>query len=257
LAERRNWSEDEVRHALVLYLKTDFGRLHKGNSDVISLAKFLKRTPSAVALKLVNLAALDTSIPQKGMGNTSQTDRYVWAEFKSVPDNIIEAFAQQSRQFLPLVGTPIEPGSSQGMAEEEIGFDFEGSEKQVVTTRRIEQDLFRKMILVSYRHRCALTGIEDKRLLNASHIVPWKDDSEIRVNPTNGICLNVLHDRAFDRHMITFDEDYKMKIASHVPVIAKRELEKVDSVRLELPKRFLPDQSFLEQHRREFYEKNG
>ncbi len=255
MPERRNWTEDEVRHALVLYLNTDFGRLHKSNPDVINLARFLERTPSAVALKLVNLAALDTSIPQKGMGNTSQTDRFVWAEFMSVPDRIIEVFAQQSRQLPPLAGTP-ETSQSRGMAEEEINFDFEGSEKQVLTTRRIGQDLFRKMILVSYRNRCALTGIEDKRLLNASHIVSWKDDPENRVNPTNGICLNVLHDRAFDRHLITFDDDYKMKIASHVPIIAKRELEKVDSIRLELPKRFLPDQSFLEQHRREFDEKN-
>jgi putative restriction endonuclease len=256
LAKHRYWSEDEVRHALVLYLKIDFGRLHNSNPDVINLAKFLERTPSAVAFKLVNLASLDTSISQQGMQNVSKVDRYVWAEFKSVPDRIIEAFAQQSRKLSPLGMTPPETSQSQGLAEEEISFDFEGSEKQVVTTRRIGQDLFRKMILVSYRNRCALTGIEDKRLLNASHIVPWKDDSEIRVNPTNGICLNVLHDRAFDRHLITFGEDYKMKIASHVPTIARRELEKVDSGRLELPKRFLPDQCFLEQHRRAFYEKN-
>jgi putative restriction endonuclease len=129
LPERRNWSEDEVRHALVLYLKTDFGRLHKGNPDVISLAKFLERTPSAVALKLVNLAALDTSISQKGMGNASQTDRYVWAEFKSVPEKIIAIFAQQSRQLPPLGRTSPETIQSQEMAEEGINFDFEGSEK--------------------------------------------------------------------------------------------------------------------------------
>ncbi|MCP4185322.1 MAG: HNH endonuclease [Hyphomicrobiales bacterium] len=256
MAERRNWSENEVRYAFVLYLNTAFGRLHKGNPDVINLAKSLKRTPSAVALKLVNLAALDTSIPQKGMGNTSQADRIVWAEFMAVPDRIIEIFAQQSCHIKPSSSLPLETKLSLGVAEEGAKFDFEGSKKQVVVTRRIGQDLFRKMILVSYQNRCALTGIEDSRLLNASHIVPWKDDAEIRVNPTNGICLNALHDRAFDRHLITFDEEYKMNTASHVPAIAGSELEKVDTGRLELPKRFLPAQEFLERHRRKFFEKN-
>jgi len=246
-----------VRHALVLYLNTAFGRLHNRNPDVINLAKFLGRTPSAVALKLVNLAALDNSISQRGMGNTSEMDRQVWSEFVSKPDQVIETFAKQSELMTPLDALRPEANPSRGMDEDGVASQFHGNDKRVETTRRVGQDLFRQMILVSYQNRCALTGIEDKRLLNASHIVPWKDDSQNRVNPSNGICLNALHDRAFDRHLITFDEDYKMKIAAHVPIVARRQLERVDSGGLELPTRFLPDQEFLEQHRRVFYQKHA
>ena len=86
-----------------------------------------------------------------------------------------------------------------------------------------------------------------------THFDAWKDDPQNRINPANGICLNALHYCAFDRHLITFDEDYKMKIANHVPVVARRELERVASGRLELPSRVLTDQEFLEKHRLEFF----
>lgn len=249
MTERRTWTKDEVSHALALYLRTDFGRLHKGNPEVMELAVRLERTPSAVALKLVNLAALDESIPQRGMANASSVDRQVWAEFLENPDEVLAAYQQQA-----LVGGSL-PSVVPGLAEPGIDFDYEqAGERNGETKQRIGQDFFREMVLTSYRMRCALTGIEDGRLLNASHIVAWKDDPRNRVNPSNGICLNALHDRAFDRHLITFDEDYRLKIAPHVPNVARRELERVETGKLELPTRFLPSQEFLEQHRCKFWQ---
>ncbi|MGR3662532.1 MAG: HNH endonuclease [Paracoccaceae bacterium] len=243
MVERRNWTADEVRHALALYLRTSFGRFHNRNPDIIKLASRLNRTANAVALKLSNLAALDTSLPQKGMANTSAMDRRIWAEFQSDPNAILDAFQQQTTQ-----------NSSPGMAEAAADFNFPNSVmRRVETNQRIGQDFLRRVILASYRERCALTGIEDKRLLNASHIVAWKDDPKNRVNPSNGICLNALHDHAFDRHLITFDEDYCLKVSPILPPIAQRELLRVESQRLELPARFLPDQTFLEKHRRAFF----
>jgi len=263
LSKRRNWSEEEVRHALALYLVTDFGRIHNKNPDIIALASQLGRTPNAIALKLANLAALDESLLRKGMGNVSATDRLIWNEFVQHPDAVIGAYEQRLSMDL-LVGNkiPVLPQTEvhdlSGFTEAAAEFIHqEAGERQAITTQRIGQGFFRRMILTSYKERCALTGIEDTRLLNASHIVPWKDDAQNRVNPTNGICLNALHDRAFDRHLITFDEDYRMKIAPHVPSIARRELERVDSGRLEMPNRFLPNQVFLEVHRQEFFGKSN
>jgi len=253
LGVRRNWAKDEVCHALALYLVTDFGRFHSHNPDIINLADRLGRTPSAVALKLSNLAALDTSISQKGMANASKMDRQVWDEFLVEPNSVLEAYENQTRPSSPYVSIHRQPQQPQGVTAPAVEFASAG-ERRVETTQRIGQYFFRKIILTSYRGRCALTGIEDSRLLNASHIVAWKDDPQNRVNPSNGICLNALHDRAFDRHLITFNEDYRMEIAPHVPAVARRELERVETGRLELPSRFLPDQIFLEKHRRKFYE---
>ena len=71
MVERRNWQAEEVREALALYLVTDFGRFHSRNPDIIALASRLDRTPSSIALKLANFAALDDSLPRKGMANAS------------------------------------------------------------------------------------------------------------------------------------------------------------------------------------------
>lgn len=256
MIERRNWTEDEVRHALALYLRTAFGQFDKNNPNIIDLSARLGRTPSAVTLKLANLAALDRSIPQKGMSNASAMDKKVWSEFFENPEPTLRAFDLQDveGEIDDLAEHTLTGPTS--LVEDGAAYDAFGTgERRVETNQRIGQNFFRQIILTSYGDRCSLTGIEDKRLLNASHIVAWKDDPRNRLNPSNGICLNALHDRAFDRHIITFDEEYRMKIAPQVPEIARRELERVETGKLELPNRFLPSQNFLETHRRVFYEK--
>jgi hypothetical protein len=63
-----------------LYCKLPFGRLHRKNPRIIELAQMLDRTPDSVAMKLVNLAALDPTHRQcdvSGLGNTSKSDRTV------------------------------------------------------------------------------------------------------------------------------------------------------------------------------------
>ena len=100
MVERRNWSLEDVKEALALYLVTDFGRFHARNPDIIRLATRLGRTASAVALKLTNLAALDDILPQKGMANASATDREVWASFLRNPDDVEVAYSRQSSPLL-------------------------------------------------------------------------------------------------------------------------------------------------------------
>lgn len=257
LAERRNWTEDEVRDALALYLRTDFGRLHSRNPDIIELAEQLDRTPNAVALKLVNLAAIDDSIPQQGMANASKVDRQIWAEFLHDPKKVIEAYNRQAAKRLSADRFDEAHEQAQGVAVEGVDFDYtRAGERRTEATQRIGQNFFRDIVLTSYGERCALTGINDKRLLNASHILAWKDDFKNRVNPSNGICLNALHDRAFDRHLITFDDDYSLLIAPNLPDVTKEVLGRVESEKLTLPTRFLPDPKFLEQHRKIYYEQS-
>ena len=240
MVERRNWTSAEVKEALALYLVTDFGRFHSRNPDVIRLANRLDRTSSAVALKLTNLAALDDSLTQKGMANASATDRLVWAEFLRNPQDIEAAYDRQAMQ--PLRGVAEAPGQ----------FDHLGGQTPRVIQARRGQELFRNMVLTSYKSSCALTGAEDPRILNASHILPWAEHPANRMWPTNGICLNALHDRAFDRHLISFDEDWRMLVAPHVPLETRRLLERGTDGRLRLPSRFQPDASFMAKHRTRF-----
>ncbi len=54
--------------------------------------------------------------------------------------------------------------------------------------------------------------------LTASHIKPWSaaTPSE-RLMSSNGLLLNALHDRAFDRGLITLDDRYRVVVSSRVP----------------------------------------
>lgn len=230
----------EVKEALALYLVTDFGRFHSRNPDIIRLATRLSRTASAVALKLTNLAALDESLQQKGMANASATDRLVWADFLRNPREVEVAYARQNGPSLTAI------------AEDPGQFDHLGGQTTTVTQARRGQTLFRDMVLTSYKSRCALTGAEDPRILNASHILPWSHHPDHRMWPTNGICLNALHDRAFDRHLISFDEQWRMLIAPDVPLETRRLLERGTDGVLQMPSRFQPDPSFMASHRARF-----
>jgi predicted restriction endonuclease len=92
-----------------------------------------------------------------------------------------------------------------------------------------------------------MTGLQHPELLVASHIVAWKDDSSNRLNPTNGLCLNALHDKAFDRALITVDADsYCVRVSSALKGV--RLFTGLDAKSIILPDKFLPEQTFLARH---------
>lgn len=76
------------------------------------------------------------------------------------------------------------------------------------------QQYFRQAVLNAYQGRCALTGLAIRDLLVASHIIPWNTAEQHRLDPQNGIALNALHDKAFDRGLITFDTELRLVCAS-------------------------------------------
>ena len=60
-----------------------------------------------------------------------------------------------------------------------------------------------------------------------SHIKPWAEDKSNRLNPHNGICLNSIHDRAFDRGLITIDKGYKIIIQVNSLMIYSRNMKDI------------------------------
>lgn len=243
--ERRGWTREELLKALQLYLLTPFGRLHSRNLDIRHLALELGRTASAVALKLVNFASLDPTLKQRGMANASRLDREVWDEF----------FAEMSAS----LAADAEIEATPGFAEAPRDFDFEitgfpeGIDVRRSVKTRVNQDFFRRMVLASYDNKCALTGIEAPELLVASHIVPWSRQQEVRTTPQNGICLNSLHDRAFDEGYLTFTDDFDVMYAHDLPAVAREALESFGFQKLQLPSRFIPDRALLAFHRTEIF----
>lgn len=236
---RTPWTRNQLIEVLKLYCRTPFGRLHSRNPEIISLAEEIGRTPSAVALKAVNFASLDPTIDRKGMSNASALDREVWTEFFANIDAILEEPQ----------GTYVHRGFSEIEQEQYIASIPEGLDVHRLTKTRQNQSFFREMVLASYDCKCALSGIAETQLLNASHIVPWRVDPSTRTNPRNGICLNALHDRAFDRGLISFDDDLKLILSPQLSGTARERIEELGGTTLALPSRFRPDPQFLRYHR--------
>ncbi len=126
--------------------------------------------------------------------------------------------------------------------------DAEGRSK----IRGSAQRAFAKKVKDNYGWRCALTGICTTEFLIASHIVPWSVDKTIRLDPSNGICLSVFVDRAFEHGYIVIEDDYKVHIVpdalSGDPDLAAQ-LAPYDGVFLKMPSKQRPNPDYLRRRR--------
>jgi hypothetical protein len=247
------WTKDETKRALYLYFQLPFGQLHSSNPEIVKLAREAGRTPSSIAMKLANFASLDpkiTSTGRKRLMGASALDREVWDEFSRDWTRLI---LEAER----LGGTPGSLGTDADIVREERSpFEFQeyvGPSTQPVTIeQRIGQNFFRRAVLANYDVCCAVTGITDSRLLNASHIKPWSADLANRHNPANGLCLSATFDRAFDRGLITVLPSLKLKIArclSHEADEATSAFFAPYADTMVRPaSRFEPERQFLEWH---------
>ena len=246
--ERKNWSEPELMLAFNLYCKLPFGQYNKGNKNVIQLAHIIGRTPSAVALKLCNFARLDPVHKKrgvKGMSHGSRQEEKIWNEF----NHNWERLAYQSE---------VEIAKLKDTEHQELSkldkVILEGKEKEATVKVRLTQKFFREMVLASYRTRCAVCSLPEQSLLIGAHIIPWSVNKDLRMNPRNGICLCVLHDKAFDKGLISIKVDYKLIISKtirklHNALSIQTALPPYEGIQIRLPDKFLPDKKFIDFHR--------
>ncbi len=250
----RNWTEQELLIAMNLYCNLPFGQFNKTNKLVMKVAEKLGRSSSSLAMKLSNIASIDPYHQQRGvvgLRSASNLDKKVWAAFQ---ENWSKMAEQSEAAFESLMSDETTQ-VTEDRIEDQVP-DGPSEAERTVKTRRLQQ-FFRKVILSSYENRCALTGIAIRQILVASHIIPWSENEDRRADPTNGLCLNVLHDKAFDRHLITFDEDYRLVVSSelkkgNIPDFQKNNFITFEGVALNLPQRFLPDPQALQMHREAF-----
>ena len=98
-----------------------------------------------------------------------------------------------------------------------------------------------------------MSGLSDARLLIASHIVPWSIDKSNRLNPSNGLCLSAIHDRAFDKGLISLTDDGRVLLSDEIrkrdEVFVRAIFLPLENQKIEMPERFHPDHAFLQHHR--------
>jgi len=263
----RQWTRDELLLALRLYCRTPFGKLNKSNRDIVDVARLIGRTPSAVSMKACNFASFDPVHQARGVAGLAHAgvaDRRVWDAFTADAESIAaEAEATYDRLLPPLpsreragvrVETPNEPGVLDSPRDLDLQLPTGPTEVDRLIRARRVQSFFRAAVLTSYNHRCAISGLAVPELLNASHIIPWSASVQRRADPRNGICLNALYDRAFDRGLITFDAGFRVVISSRLrtadpPPLHRSALLDMEGFQARLPSRFEPDREAMSYHR--------
>lgn len=260
-AARANWTRPETLAAMHLYLQLPFGQLHQRNPKLIELAGWIGRTPGSVALKLVNLASLDPVIVasgRSGMGNASALDRQIWNELQTNWDTVALSAAAEYERLAQGHGVQ----ADQDLLDDALAIDEPllldaGRTRRATVQIRVNQARFRKAVLSSYNATCCISGLHHEKLVIASHIVPWSEDTQNRLNPQNGLCLSALHDRAFDQGLITVTPDFKVRVSPKVKASAgdsfiTDSLLRFDAQPIRFPERFAPSPTFLTWHARRF-----
>lgn len=186
-----------------------------------------------------NISTNQTSYPQKGFCSAA-----------------VNKLLDYHKQYLKeKKANTIVAGISSGskVSKELIKFfdiDKEGRDIEVKTRTRLGQSYFRRMVLANYGGKCCVTGLDVPQTLRASHIVAWKLDKSNRMNPENGLCLSATYDAAFDKYLISFDDDYRMILSKSIKEyftndVSREYFEKYEGKKITLPSQYMPSKKLL------------
>lgn len=250
MAQKNLWTREELIIAFNLYLKIEFGKTHASNSKIIELAKIIGRTPASIVMRLGNFASIDPFHQQRGVGGLPNGKRQVqsiWDEFFHNQEELIF----NSEQILAH-----KENSTLEKKYHDILFDLKDLKGENIVREvktRVNQYVFRQIVLANYSTRCAITGIDIPELLLASHIMPWSKNEEHRLNPENGICLSALYDKAFDKGIIGINKKYQVVLSSSIKkkketLFYQNYFAPIENLKIIEPIKYLPKKEFLEYH---------
>lgn len=248
MAKSKNWTREQTIVAFNVYCKIPFKKSSKTHPIIIKYANIIGRSPSALNMKVGNFGRLDPELQKRGitgLGNGSKLDEIIWNEFHGNWEDLAYESEKLISQFQNK--TIIEVNHI------DIAAFPEGKDVQRLVKIRVNQNFFRSSVLSSYNQKCCITGIEIPELLVASHIIPWRSNKKERINPRNGLCLNSIHDQAFDKGFLTVTADYEVKLSDAIYEHKKnKSIEdfffKYNNKKISLPDKFIPSKDFLDYH---------
>jgi putative restriction endonuclease len=205
------WKREEMMLAFNLYLKLPYNKIQSRTPEIIERANLMRRTVDSVKLRLFNFSSCDPyhqNRSVKGMVGGLKQCQPIWDEFTN---NREELIFESERILAETQHQTIETKFN------ELFFDIKdlkGETKIREVKTRVNQNVFRQIVLANYNRQCAITGLDIPALLFASHIIPWAANKQERLNPENGICLSALYDRAFDKGLIGINTRYEVLLSA-------------------------------------------
>lgn len=233
--------------------------MHTRTPEIIEMANLIGRTVNSIAIRLTNFAACDPYHQDrgvKGMVGGIKQCQPIWDEFFGNKELLIfeseNILAQKENLTIE-------------SKFDEILFDIKdlkGETKLREVKTRVNQNVFRQIVVANYSCKCAITGIDLQELLFASHIIPWSKNEEERLNPENGICLSALYDKAFDKGLIAVNESYHILISDKLKKKKQADyygkyFAPIENQLLISPQRYFPKKEFIQYHLDEIFNKHN
>ena len=121
----------------------------------------------------------------------------------------------------------------------------------------IRSGVFKKVIPSIYDHTCCISGMRiistrDVQMIDACHIVPFSESHDDTI--TNGISLSPNFHRAFDRHLITIDKQYRVVVSDSFAEAETHFIKHFHGKQIILPKevKYYPSLENLGRHNDKF-----
>lgn len=199
-------------------------------------------------MKVGNFGRFDPALKAKGitgLGHGSTAEEPIWNEFWGNSEKLAY---ESERLFAERAGMNIESYSSIDLQQIP-----QGEERDVVVRQRVNQHFFREAVLCAYLNQCCITGISNSTLLDACHISDWTTDKNNRTNPKNGLCMNPLFHRAYDKFLLAITPDYKIVVSGRLLENIKDEtfrnyLNDIQGRSIIMPEKFSPEKDLLSVH---------
>jgi len=250
------WTREQLIMALNVYCKIPFKDVKEAHPIIQKYAPLIGRTTTALKMKVGNFGRFDPVLRAKGivgLSNGSKSDETIWNEFWNNPEKLAY---ESEKLFAERMGKSIEEYN-----ELDTQTLPKGMERETIIRQRVNQQFFRNTVLCSYLHQCCITGITNTSLLEACHISSWKDDEQNRTNPKNGLCMNVLFHRAYDKYLMAVTPEFEIIISEVMINGAMEEKYKnyligLQHKKIMMPEKFSPDVDLLAQHYEDYCKNN-
>lgn len=142
---------------------------------------------------------------------------------------------------------------------EKLGIDDKLNEEELIgeirkyiINGRINHDKYKEKLLKK-DGKCRMCGLDDKRFLIASHSKSWVESSDKeKVDVNNGFLLCPNHDALYDKYLITFEDDGKIRISD---TIKKDDYKKLGIEENMIINISVEELVYIKWHRKKFFEK--
>ena len=248
MAKNEPWTREQLIMALNVYCKIPFKDVKEWHPVIQKYAPLIGRSPVALKMKVGNFGRFDPVLKAKGivgLSNGSKAEEPIWNEFWGNSDQLAY---ESEKLFAKYAGKTIEEYT----AIDTLSIP-EGREREVIVRQRVNQSFFREAVLTAYLSKCCITGISNNSLLEACHISDWASDANNRTNPRNGLCMNPLFHRAYDKYLIAITPDCKIIVSEQMLSETMDEsfllyLQSIQGRNIIMPEKFLPDKDLLALH---------